>query len=185
VQNQLFNFIGGNTGVWQVIKMETVVGAPLAQVERVEIIEGELTSVWQDFVWSLSGVTSYGRYVTRAEKDLLASRQADLNRPEATCAALIPISKSEIWWNLAQDERRAILETKSEHIKIGLEYLPAIARRLHHCRELDGEFDFLTWFEFAPEHSEAFEELVVRLHKSEEWKYVVREIDIRLVRADQ
>lgn len=184
MKNQLFNFIGGEQGAWQVVEMKTVCGESLAQVERVEIVEGELTSVWQDFVWSLHGVTSYGRYVTRAEKDLLTARQAGLNRPEATCAALIPISKSAAWWELAQDERREILETKSEHIKIGLEYLPAIARRLHHCREIGGEFDFLTWFEFAPEHSEAFEELVVRLRAREEWKFVEREIDIRLVRVD-
>lgn len=183
--DQLFNFIGGEQGKWQVVKMETVCGAPLAQVKRIDVVEGELNSVWQDFVWTLSGVTSYGRYVTRAEKDLLVSRQADLNRPEATCAALIPISKSAEWWELAQDERREILETQSKHIAIGLEYLPAIARRLHHCREIGGEFDFLTWFEYAPEHSEAFEELVLRLRESEEWKYVTREIDIRLVRADQ
>lgn len=185
MKDQLFNFLGGDQGTWQVVEMKTVVGACLAQVKRVEIVEGELELVWQDFVWSLRGVTSYGRYVTRAEKDLLASRQADLNRPEATCAALIPISKSADWWELAQDERRAILETNSEHIKIGLEYLPAIARRLHHCREIGGEFDFLTWFEYAPEHSAAFEELVVRLRASEEWKYIEREIDIRLIRADQ
>lgn len=185
MQNQLFHFIGGNQGAWHVVKMETVSGAPLAEAKRIEIVAGELPSVWQDFAWSLSGVTSYARYVNRVEKDLLASRQADLNRPEATCAALIPISKSADWWELAQDERRAILETKSEHIKIGLEYLPAIARRLHHCRELGGEFDFLTWFEYAPEHSTAFEELVSRLRASEEWNYVTREIDIRLVRANQ
>lgn len=183
--DRLFNFIGGEHGSWQVVKMKTVCGASLAQVERIEIVAGEPESIRQDFVWSLRGVTSYGRYVTRAETDLLSARQADLNRPEATCAALIPISKSAAWWELAQDERRTILETNSEHIKIGLEYLPAIARRLHHCREIGGEFDFLTWFEYAPEHADAFEELFFRLRTREEWKYVVREVDIRLVRADR
>jgi len=63
-----------------------------------------------------------------------------------------------------------------------LRYLPAVARRLHHSRDLGEPFDFLTWFEYAPEHSAAFEELVVRLRASEEWKYVDREVDIRLVR---
>src|SRR2546428_7160638 len=29
-------------------------------------------------------------------------------------------------------------------------YLPAIARRLYHCRDLGEPFDFLTWFEYAP-----------------------------------
>jgi hypothetical protein len=40
-----------------------------------------------------------------------------------------------------------------------MEYLPAVARRLHHSRELGEPFDFLTWFEYAPEHADAFEEL--------------------------
>ena len=185
MHNQLFNFVGSERGSWQVSAMKTVSGAPLTQVERIEIVEGELNSLAKDFIWSLRGVTSYERYLTRAEKDLLASRPASLHRPEAICAALIPISKSEKWWSLAQDERREIMATQSAHIQIGLEYLPAIARRLHHGRDIGGEFDFLTWFEYAPEHSQAFEELVRRLRYSEEWKYVTREIDIRLFRADR
>ena len=84
---------------------------------------------------------------------------------------------------MAQDERRAVLEEQSRHIAVGLEYLPAVARRLHHSRELGEPFDFLTWFEYAPEHAQAFDELVGRLRKTEEWRYVDREIDIRLTRA--
>ena len=81
-----------------------------------------------------------------------------------------------------QDERRAVLEETSHHIAIGLEYLPAIARRLYHSRELGEPFDFLTWFEFAPEHAASFERLVSRLRESAEWRYVDREVDIRLSR---
>ena len=65
---------------------------------------------------------------------------------------------------------------------MGLEYLPAVARRLHHSRDLEGPFDFLTWFEYAPRDAEAFEELVGRLRETEEWAYVEREVDIRLAR---
>ena len=39
-----------------------------------------------------------------------------LGRPEATCAALIPIKKSAAWWELTQEERRQIFEDKSHHI---------------------------------------------------------------------
>jgi hypothetical protein len=63
-----------------------------------------------------------------------------------------------------------------------LEYLPAVARRLHHSRELGEPFDFLTWFEYAPKDCESFEELVRRLRDMEEWRYVDREVDIRLTR---
>jgi chlorite dismutase len=123
------------------------------------------------------------RYTNRAEADALNEKEEALNRPQATRAALIPIRKNAAWWKLAQDERRRIFEEDSHHIAIGLEYLPAIARRLHHCRELHEPFDFLTWFEYAPESGAAFEELVLRLRDTKEWKYVDREIDIRLVRS--
>jgi len=51
---------------------------------------------------------------------------------------------------LAQDERRAIFEERSHHISIVLKYLPAIARGLHHCRDLSEPepFDFLTLSEY-------------------------------------
>jgi hypothetical protein len=112
------------------------------------------------------------------------AKQPSLGRPEATCAALIPIRKTASWWSLAQDDRRRIFEERSNHVKTGLKYLPAVARRLHHCRDL-GEnepFDFLTWFEYAPSDSGAFDELVTELRASAEWNYVEREVDIRLMR---
>ena len=64
-------------------------------------------------------------------------------------------------------------------------YLPAIARRLHHCRDLGyaEPFDFLTWFEYAPSDAAAFDELVAALRASPEWTFVEREVDVRLVRA--
>ena len=130
----------------------------------------------------MRGITSNTRYTNRAELDVLASRQQGLLRPDATHAALLPIRKTEAWWSLAQDERRSILEEQSRHIAIGLDYLPAVARRLHHSRELGEPFDFLTWFEFAPDHHKAFDELLNQLRATEEWRYVDRESDIRLTR---
>jgi hypothetical protein len=46
---------------------------------------------------------------------------------------------------MSQDERRAVFEEQSRQIAVGLRYLPGVARRLHHSRELVGAFDFLTW----------------------------------------
>ena len=108
--------------------------------------------------------------------------QAPLGRPEATSAALIPIRKSAAWWELTQEQRRQIFEDKSHHIESSLKYLPAVARQLYHCRDLGEPFDFLTWFEYEPSHAEAFEELVATLRATEEWKYVDREVDIRVER---
>ncbi len=134
-------------------------------------------------LWSLRGVVSNARYTTRAEADALSAIQPQLGRTEATQAALIPIKKSPAWWALAQDERRAIYEERSRHTSIGIAYLPRIARRLHHSRELGEPFDFLTWFEFAPQNEAAFDELLAKLRASEEWRYVEREVDIRLARG--
>lgn len=183
MQNTFLSFIGGDEGNWKVVKMKTVTGLPLDEIKFVQIFEGSRKILQPKGKWILRGVTSNERYTKQAEKKSLKARQEGLNRPQATCAALIPIRKSPEWWSLAQDERRAILEEKSKHIEIGMRYLPAIARRLHHSHDLpDEEFDFLTWFEFAPADAPKFEELVSLLRSSEEWKYVVREVDIRLVR---
>ena len=83
---------------------------------------------------------------------------------------------------MPQDERRAIFEEISHHTEIGLAYLPAVARRLHHCRDIGEPFDFLTWFEFAPEHEAAFDALLAQLRATREWEFVEREAEVRLTR---
>lgn len=192
LNSRLFSFIGGSVGPWKVKRIEAVSGEALANVERIEIVAGAGANGLPErdaAAWVLRGVTSNDRYVTRAEKDQLVARQPSIGRPEATCAALIPIRKSAQWWAMTQDERREIVEERSRHIETGLRYLPAVARRLHHCRDLghdllEGEpFDFLTWFEFAPEDERAFDELVAALRMTEEWKYVEREVEVRVARG--
>jgi chlorite dismutase len=177
-------FVGGDAGSWAVDSMTVVSGPELPAVSHLEVVEGD-ASTPVDARWVLQGVTSNERYVARSELDALVARQEALGRPGSTRAALIPITKSEDWWALPQDERRRIFEERSHHIATGLEYLPAVARRLHHGRDLGEPFDFLTWFEFAPADAERFEELVQRLRQTEEWTYVEREIDVRLSRRPQ
>lgn len=179
-------FTAGASGPWLIERCDTVSGEGLATAPRLAVSAGpepEAAAPGEGSVWALRGTVGNLRYTTRAEADALTARQEGLGRPEAVCAALIPIRKSAAWWALAQDERRAILEEQSRHIAVGLEYLPAVARRLHHSRELGEPFDFLTWFEYAPEHAAAFEELVLRLRATPEWNYVDREVDIRLRRT--
>ncbi len=174
------HFYGGSEGSWLVERMTSLRGEPLAAVERVLIQPAATPTPSADPRWLLRGVASYERYVDRPEQETLRARSPGLGRPEATCAALIPVRKSATWWDLPQDERRAIFEAKSAHIALGVRYLPAVARRLYQSRDLGEDFDFLTWFEYAPENAGAFEELVHLLRATEEWRFVDREVDMRL-----
>jgi chlorite dismutase len=183
---RLFSFIGGDAGVWRVAEMDVIVGEPMPVARRLEIVSGPEIPSDPHAAWVLRGITSNERYVVREERNQIVAKQLALGRPEATCAALIPIRKNEAWWTLTQDERLSIFKEQSNHTKIGLQYFPELARRLHHCRDISENepFDFLTWFEYAPADEAAFNKLVAALRATEEWKYVVREVDIRFVRDE-
>lgn len=176
-----FDFIGDAAGQWEVVDMCPVLGEPLALVSHLRQ-QPACACKSEEGLWALRGLVSHVRYAEKQEREALAAVQAPLNRPQATCAALIPIRKSEAWWTLAQDERRTIFESQSHHTQTGLRYLPAIARQLYHCRDLGEPFDFLTWFEYSPADAAVFEELVAALRHTPEWRYVDRETDIRLRR---
>ena len=181
--SRMYTFAGGSTGAWSVRSQTALIGSPLPIVDRLEVLVGN--NAIANWSWALRGITSNDRYVQRSEKAELIAKQQGLGRAEATFAALIPIRKTAAWWVLSQDERREIFEAQSHHIRIGLKHLPPVARRLHHCRDMaEAEpFDFLTWFEYAPEYEPGFEVLLSELRGSLEWKYVDWEVDIRLARS--
>lgn len=179
---RLTHFAAGSSGQWRILSVTPVKGESLAVAPHLALYHpGEAPPATT--AWTLRGVASNTRYVTKDEKTQLQAVQSGLDRPEATRAALIPIRKNAAWWALSQEERRDIFETKSHHTANSMPYLPAIARKLHHCHDIGEPFDFLTWFEYAPEHADAFEQLVKTLRASLEWTYVDREVDIRLERA--
>ena len=109
----LVTFAGGSSGPWRVERIEAVRGAALALVGRLAVIEGRDVEIPDGSIWRLRGVTSNERYVGIAERAELVARQQPLGRPEATHAALIPITKSEDWWDLTQEERREIFTEQS------------------------------------------------------------------------
>jgi hypothetical protein len=174
-------FIAGQAGAWQIERISPVVGETLPLAPRLDV-KSAIVAKPEGAAWSLRSVSGHVRYVERSEKAVLDPVSPPLGRAEATCGVLIPIRKSDAWWALPQDERRAIFETRSRHIALSLPYLPRIARRLHHSRELGEPFDFCTWFELAPEHLAAFDELLLLLRSTEEWQYVEREVEVRLTR---
>jgi hypothetical protein len=170
----------GAQGPWRITDIRACIGATLPPAAWLRVEDGAATP--DDGAWRLRGVTSNLRYTAEAERATLAGVQQGLGRPQACRAALIPIRKSPAWWDMAQDARRAVLEEESRHIAIGLEYLPGVARRLIHARDLDEPFHFLTWFEFAPQHEADFDALLVRLRATKEWSFVEREVEVRLAR---
>jgi hypothetical protein len=183
--SRTFTFVGGDVGEWSVLSQRTLSGAPIASVTRIEVVSGGAVKIPATAVWTLRGVATNDRYTTSVEKAELVKRQAPIGRAEATRAALILLRKTAAWWALAQDERRAILEEQSHHIAIGLRYLPAIARRLLHCRDIgtDEPFDFLGFLDFAPSDEAAFDEMLGELRATREWTFFDREIDIRLTKV--
>jgi chlorite dismutase len=184
MSDRVFTFTATNSAsAWSVEKIIAIRGVPLPGATGLSIRSGSQPAT--EGIWHLSGITSNQRYTTAEERAQLSAKQAGLGRPEATLAALIPIRKNAAWWELTQDTRRRIFEETSRHTSIGLRYLPAIARRLHHCRDFPTPqpFDFLTWFEFAAEHAKDFDALLAALRATEEWSYIEREVEVRLVRA--
>jgi hypothetical protein len=180
MSSRLFSFIAGRDGPWAITSQTTLVGEPLPVATGLRLVAGAVPT--EGGPWVLRGITSNERYVEREEKQALVARQQGLGRPASTRAALIPIRKSAAWWALTQDERRQVFEAQSHHIRIGMNYLPAIARRLHHCRDLSEQepFDFLTWFEYDPSSESDFDRMLSELRATPEWQYVDREVDIRL-----
>ncbi len=193
--SRIFTFIGSDSGAWNIDHMETIIGEAIPHAKKLDRVDGlTVTSTLPTYTstlnstptssFSLHGILSNERYVERSEKEKLIPVSPDLGRRDSTLAVLIPIRKNASWWDLTQDERRKIFEVQSHHIQIGMKALPAIARKLHHCRDLSENepFDFLTWFEFAPQDEKAFDQMLAELRATEEWKYVDREVEIRLSR---
>ncbi len=117
------SFTASSRGQWRITRNSPVIGEGMPSADFLSILEGKDASVPAECSWVLRGTTSNTRYTNKSELDSLVAQQAGLHRTEATCAALIPIRKTAEWWDMAQDERRAIFEEQSRHIGIGHEYL--------------------------------------------------------------
>jgi hypothetical protein len=184
MSTRMFSFRGGDAGPWRVVEMKSIAGEPLPAARKLAIASGPEHPPDPKAAWVLRGITSNERYVDRGERGQIVAKLLGLGRPEASRAALIAVRKNEAWWALTQEERLSIFKEQSHHTRIGLQYFPELARRLHHCRDLSEHepFDFLTWFEFEPAQEAQFDKLLAGLRAIAEWKYVEREVDIRLVR---
>lgn len=137
----------------------------------------------------LIGVTQRLRYTTADQQaELLRAPAQPVDASGTSVAVLIPIAKSDAWWELPHDERqRHFLQTERTegHTAIGLRYADRIYRKLYHSRYIHPPqgFDFLTYFEFPEDLAEDFRALLSNLRDPElnpEWAFVKREIEIWL-----
>jgi hypothetical protein len=159
-------FVAGFEGLWLIEGMTAPVGEPLAPAARLSVVEGTSAEVAEGR-WVLRGVVAGQGEDARAD-------QLPLGRAEARCAALLAVRMSPAWWERAEEDRRAL--------SANIEHGPAISRRIHRARSRDEPFDVLTWFEYAPEVQSEANQVMARLRDSEEWTFVEREVDIRVIR---
>ena len=129
-------FAGGRKGAWEITRIQAITGAGLDMAPRLSVVNGVDIEASSTASWLLRGAASHLRYSTRSEVTRLAQVQPRLGRDESTMAVLIPMGKSSDWWELAQDERQVIFGKSSRHAEIGMDYLPVVARKLYHCRDL-------------------------------------------------
>lgn len=160
-----FSFIGGDRGSWEVVSVERVVGEILEPTPYFEVRNEYLMRLPVDFRWMLRGVASGNGYACGTG---------------ATCAAFIPVKKNREWWEMPHEERLCISGARHGATHDRSADFPRIAKQFHHSRDLGEPFDFLTWFEYAPSDSGALEDFLSLLRSTEEWKYVEREVDVRL-----
>ena len=131
------------------------------------------------------GATTHVVYTDTTTRSELAEISAAESGP---VSVLIPIRKSAEWWALAREQRQAyVMEgAPNGHLAIGRRYAARIYRRLYQARYLPGsEWDFLTYFEFPLEESQAFAELLAELRdvqRNPEWAFVDREVEIWMTR---
>jgi hypothetical protein len=139
-------------------------------------------------VTALEGADRAPRY-TSAELHDYAYKRAALRRTgrQAPCAIILPLSKTDEWWALGTLERHAFFYPHVDirtgcavpgHAQAADEGIASIFRRLFHNPDgyqQAGEYDFITYFECAPEQLDIFSRVHQSLRdtsKNPEWRYV-------------
>jgi hypothetical protein len=185
VTENLFHYIGGTTGSWRVSTIASISGMPLPPVTHIDIAHGALDRAPAGANWVLHCIASNTRFVTREEPRRLPSDPPRMGRFSESCAALVLVRKSRGWWNLGLSEQQQMLEVPSRNIRGRLSFLPAMMRRMQYRTNVREPFDFVTWFEYAPQDASIFDDLVTAMRSSEDWHYVEREIVIKMVSENQ
>jgi hypothetical protein len=172
---------------FRVDAVHTLRGAPIAGIAPgASFLRLESTRELPAGSGDIVGVTEQLLYTRAAERADLATTSPP--GADALCV-LIPVTKSEAWWQLAFDERDALFRggARPGHLALGLPLARTLLRKLYHGRPLPGAgWDLLAYLECAPSERPQFEALLAALRDPErnpEWSYVERESEIWLTRS--
>ncbi len=169
---------------WGVVRIES--DAPIEFPE-------EFQPAFKGRIIAFRGVTENLHYTSDAQRLELDSRShAEFKPSNVTTAVLIPIGKSQKWWQLAQDQRQEHFQTRADqpgHTAIGIRYVDRIFRKLYHSRYMSSEasYDFLTYFEFYNVHRDDFCALLGELRdttRNPEWAYINLEYEIWMTKIE-
>jgi len=177
-------------------------GKPVAYKVPVILIRVESLnrSRVDDYIRTLSGALEDYFYVERrigVTRELNYTNAETLKRLKVAApkrgdgknqpnAVVLPISKTNAWWALPLDKREDYFNRHPEifgkkqigHNAIGFMYIGKIFRKLYHSRFIDGQQDFITYFEFSNNDSKAYKKLLDGLRDrtaNPEWEYVQEE----------
>lgn len=123
------------------------------------------------------------QYTSPEQQAALAHAHGEFGAGATT--VIIPIRKSEAWWGLSAEDRRAHFRVGAGHTHTGAPYVDRVYRKLYHSRSMGLPYDFVTYFEFAPEDAGYFRDLLQELrdqNRNPEWRYVEWECEIWLTK---
>ena len=181
-----FSFVAGDRGRWEVTSVAPVIGETLEWVPFLEIRNEYLMNVPVDFSWLLRGITSTRRYTNNVQQVNTMAAQPQLGRPEATCAALIPVRKSREWWDMTFEERKQIFESNSiRYPKIRTVRNICPASHASSTIAVIWASRLISWHgSNTRPRTPLLSRILSQLSGlQKEWKYVDREVDVRLVRS--
>jgi chlorite dismutase len=150
--------------------------------DYIRILSGILEDYF--YVEHRIGVTQELKYTnTETLKRLKAAAPKRDDGKSQPNAVVLPLSKTNAWWALPLDKRENYFNRRPKifgkkqlgHNAIGFMHISKIFRKLYHSRFIDSQQDFVTYFEFSNNNSEAYKKLLNGLRDetiNPEWKYV-------------
>lgn len=118
--------------------------------------------------FTITGVTKALNYAPEFPDLYEKLEAAQYQGPPPVYVIMIPTRKDAAWWNLAKDQRSAMMR---EHMEPTLDHLKTVKRKLYHTTGL-ADADFITYFE--TNSLVDFNNLVISLRKVREDRHNVR-----------